>query len=149
MYSCNVPTGYFVNKINWISLPYRPGKTPIAGVLVYTFCYTLRSVLVDSTHLPSLNRPRGSCARRQNLKKCAAHGGRVKSYKFCQTMPIYGVITLLLPSKLVLLIGPTWSHCVNWQAPLQIIWPYPGLVLSQAISRTRVWTATQYFVFVR
>jgi len=76
------------------------------------------SVLVDSTHLPSLNRPRGSCARRQNLKKCAAHGGRVKSYKFCQTMPIYGVITLLLPSKLVLLIGPTWSHCVNWQAPL-------------------------------
>ena len=43
------------------------------------------SALVDSTHLPSLNRldpdrPRGSCARRQNLKKCAAHGGRVKSY---------------------------------------------------------------------
>ena len=25
-------------------------------------------------------KPRGSCARRQNLKKCAAHGGRVKSY---------------------------------------------------------------------
>jgi len=28
--------------------------------------------------------PRGSCARRQNIKKCAAHGGRVKSYNQAQ-----------------------------------------------------------------
>ena len=62
----------------------------------------------------------GSCARRQNLKKCAAHGGRVKSYKctygICICAALHHNITVVhiqQPS-----FNSQWDDChvLSWAA---------------------------------